>query len=242
MTTTNHYLFEQFSFKYPESQSLFEDFALAIPKNQWLGVLGPSGVGKSTLLHAIAKHIQQQTPTQKMALLPQKSTLLPWLSILDNVQLGDSLRGTSNKACRIKAAHLLHDVGLSGKSHHMPHQLSGGECQRVIIARTLYEDSDVVLMDEPFASLDAISKQDIQDCAQHYFKGKTVVLVTHDPLEALRLCHQMVVLKGKPVHYGETLTLHSPTPRKLDDPDITQHYDALMDRLLLAKQQVIQEA
>lgn len=241
MTILKHPVFEQFSFKYPESQFLFEDFSLPIPQDRWLAILGPSGVGKSTLLHAIAKQFQSKASGLKIALLPQSSTLLPWLTILDNVQIGDLLRGTKNTAGRIKATQLLAEMGLADKSQQTPAQLSGGQCQRAIIARTIYEESDIVLMDEPFASLDAITKQEIQDCAQKYFAGKTVILVTHDPLEALRLCDQIVVLKGKPVHYEEILSLYSATPRKLDDPEIAKHYNGLMDKLLLAKQQVVEE-
>ncbi len=242
MTLSDSHVFEQFSFKYPESQFLFEDFSLPIPKNHWLGILGPSGVGKSTLLHAIAKQIQLKSPALRVALLPQASTLLPWLNISDNILIGDLLRGGVTSSSRIKARNLLQEMGLANQGMKYPRQLSGGQCQRAIIARTIYEESDIVLMDEPFGSLDAITKQEIQDCAQKYFAEKTVVLVTHDPLEALRLCHQIIVLKGKPVHYDDVLQLHSPMPRKLDDHEVVQNYDMLMDKLLFAKRHVRDEA
>lgn len=241
MTLSDSHLFEQFSFKYPTSEFLFKDFYLPIPKNRWLGVLGPSGVGKSTLLHAIAKQIQLKSPELRITLLPQASTLLPWLNISDNVLIGDLLRGEVTSSSRIKARNLLQEMGLANLGVKYPGKLSGGQCQRAIIARTIYEESDIVLMDEPFGSLDAITKQEIQDCAQKYFAEKTVVLVTHDPLEALRLCHQIIVLKGKPVHYDDVLQLYSAMPRKLDDHEVAQNYEVLMEKLLLAKHHIREE-
>lgn len=242
MRTQEYLIFDQFSFKYPLSELLYQNFYLSIPKNRWLGILGPSGIGKTTLLHAIARQLHAKTPQLKISLLPQKITLLPWLSNLDNVLLGDVLRGSVTAACQLRARDLLQEVGLSFTGHLKPRQLSGGQCQRIIIARTIYESSEVVLMDEPFASLDAVTKQEIQDCAQHHFQHKTVVLVTHDPLEALRLCDQVIVLQGKPVSYDSPLHLHSPAPRKLDDPEVRQHYPTLMRKLIHAKQELKENA
>lgn len=238
MLTENHLMFDQFSLKYSESEFLYQDFSLSIPTNQWLGILGPSGVGKTTLLHAIAKHFRTIHPRMKISLLPQKTTLLPWLSVLDNVLLGEYLRGSIENSSYIEARDLLIKVGLNHLALQKPKQLSGGQCQRVIIARTMHEDSDIVLMDEPFASLDAITKQEIQECALQHFKHKTVILVTHDPLEALRLCDQIIVLQNKPVRYDTMLQLNSAKPRNLDHPEVMQHYQTLMDQLVTAKQHI----
>ena len=232
MTALNYLNFDQFSFDYSPTRPLFKDFSLSISKHQWLGILGPSGVGKSTLLHAIARQLQEKQPELHLALLSQQSTILPWLTVLDNVRIGDLLRDESSPG---QAEEILAQFGFGDCMHVLPKRLSGGQVQRVIIARTLYEKSDVVLMDEPFSSLDAITKQQIQDLAYHYFQHKTVILVTHDPLEALRLCHQIVVLKGKPVHYDEMLTLNSPAPRKLNEKEIIEYHDLLMNQLMNAK-------
>jgi len=232
MTESNNFHFDHFCFNYSSTSLLFKNFSLEIPKNQWLGILGPSGVGKSTLLHAIAQRIQKKQPDLHIALLPQQSTLLPWLTVLENVQVGHLLRGEQTSH---RAKEILTQLGLQNFMHKLPKQLSGGQAQRVIIARTLYEKSDVVLMDEPFSSLDAITKQQIQDLAYHYFKNKTVILVTHDPLEALRLCHQIIVLKGKPVHYDATLNLDSVAPRKLNEKEIISYHELLMNQLMNAK-------
>lgn len=233
MTALNYLHFDHFSFDYSPTWPLFKDFSLSIPKNQWLGILGPSGIGKSTLLHAIARHFQT---TLNVAVLPQQNSLLPWMNVLDNVLIGDRLRGQCRASNKNKAQQFLNDVGLREYANKMPRALSGGQSQRVTIARTLYEESDLVLMDEPFSSLDAITKQEIQDCAQHYFKNKTIILVTHDPLEALRLCHHIIVLKGTPAHYVDPLILHSPMPRKLNDVDVVSNYEGLMAELHRAKQ------
>lgn len=224
------FVLRAFSVAYRE-QKLYDNFFLTIPKGQWLGILGPSGVGKSTLLHAIANFIQHQHPENSVALLPQHHTLLPWLTVLQNIHLGSLLRAENMPECSVPTQSILQQVGLAQHALAYPHQLSGGQAQRAIIARTLYEKSDVVLMDEPFASLDAITKQSIHQVAYHAFHHKTVVLVTHDPLEALRLCDQLIVLQGTPVAYETVLTLDSNAPRTLHHPEVVLGYEALMEQL-----------
>lgn len=231
MSLSNNILFERFSFKYSPSQHLFKDFNLSLPKNQWLGILGPSGVGKSTLLHALANFIQEKHSALHIGLLPQQNTLLPWLKVIDNVCIGSLLREENLSDRQKNAKNILKQVGLENCASAYPQQLSGGQAQRVIIARTLYEKSDVIFMDEPFASLDAITKQQVQDVAHHAFQDKTVLLVTHDPLEALRLCDHIIVLQGQPVSYDAPIILNSKAPRRLNDQEIVLHYEILMEKL-----------
>ncbi len=238
MQLDHHFVFDHFSIKYPGADFLYQNFSLSIPKNRWLAILGPSGIGKSTLLHAISKQFHTKYAEVSISLLPQNITLLPWMCNLDNVLLGDLLRGKVSASCQIKARNLLEKVDLNGISHAKPKQLSGGERQRVIIARTMYEDSDIVLMDEPFSGLDAITTQEVQNYARQHFTGKTVVLVTHDPLEALRLCDQIIVLHGKPVSYHESLSLRSDAPRDIENNEVMQCYPILMQQLIEAKHQI----
>ena len=179
---------------------LFENFDLKIAAGRVTAILGRSGVGKSTLLRAIAGLAKPQagriTRGGAVAWMAQNDLLLPWASVLDNVVLGALLRGEAVDYGRARA--LLADVGLSAEADALPHRLSGGERQRVALARTLMEDREIVLMDEPFASLDALTREEVQALAMKLLDGRTVVLVTHDPLEAASLADEIVVLNGRP--------------------------------------------
>ena len=133
--------------------------------------------------------------------MAQQDLLLPWLGALDNVLLGYRLRGVSRaelKRLRERGRELLDRVGLGGREGDLPATLSGGMRQRVALARTLMEDRPVVLMDEPFSALDAITRFRLQDLAAEMLAGRTVLLVTHSPSEAVRLGHRLYVLSGQP--------------------------------------------
>jgi putative hydroxymethylpyrimidine transport system ATP-binding protein len=200
----------------PLFESLDADFAAG----RFTCLLGPSGVGKSTLLRAFAglAEVGPDAVSPKLARvawMAQDDLLCPWLDALGNVTLGASLRG--EKADLAKARGLLAQVGLADRANAAPHELSGGQRQRVALARTLYEDQDVVLMDEPFAWLDAPTRWRLQELAATLLAGRTVLLVTHDPREALRLGHDIRVLAGRPVKLGPVLSPTGATPRALDD-------------------------
>jgi len=129
--------------------------------------------------------------------MSQDDGLLPWLSVVNNVQLGPRLRGEASAATRQRAVKLLKQVNLSDWVNASTDQLSGGMRQRVALARTLLENKPIVLMDEPFSRLDAITRDELQLLATRLLQGKTVMLVTHDPLEALRLGHTIHVLQRR---------------------------------------------
>jgi putative hydroxymethylpyrimidine transport system ATP-binding protein len=152
--------------------------------------------------------------------MAQRDLLLPWLDILDNVLLGHRLRGDAAalEAARPRAHALLTDVGLGDRMGDRPEALSAGMRQRAALARTLCEARPVVLMDEPFAHLDAVTRLDLQDLAARLLSGRTVVLVTHDPLEALRLGHQVRVLSGSPFTVGPAIEPAGSVPRDPADP------------------------
>ena len=179
---------------------LFENFSLTIANGRVTALLGRSGVGKSTLLRTIAGLARPAAGrvlrSGAVAWMAQDDLLLPWASALDNVVLGARLRGEALDYARART--LLAEVGLSAQADSLPHTLSGGERQRVALARTLMEDRAIVLMDEPFASLDALTREEVQALAMKLLDGRTVVLVTHDPLEAANLADEIVVLAGRP--------------------------------------------
>lgn len=187
-----------------EHARLFGPIDVTLPAGQWSCVLGRSGVGKSTLLRLIAGLAVEGVFTGeitasdgaplagRISLMAQSDLLLPWLSVLENTVIGARLRGQVPEIAR--AQDMLARVGLGAHMHKRPQALSGGMRQRTALARTLVEDRPVVLLDEPFSALDASTRADMQELAAQVLRGKTVLLVTHDPAEAVRLGHKITVL------------------------------------------------
>ena len=167
--------------------------------------------------------------TGPVAYMGQNDLLLPWASALDNAVLGARLRGERPDFRR--ARRLLADVGLEDSARAMPATLSGGERQRVALVRTLMEDRAVVLMDEPFGSLDAITRHAAQDLAARMLAGRTVLLVTHDPLEALRLGDRVYVLTGRPAALEAVPAPSLAPPRDVRDPAVLAAQGDLLARL-----------
>ena len=158
--------------------------------------------------------------------MAQQDLLFPWLKVIDNVCLGARLR--HEKKDYKKAEELLEKVGLLSVKEQLPETLSGGMRQRVAIARTLYEDKPVVLMDEPFSALDAVTRATIQELAFDLLKTKTVLLVTHDPSEAARLCRRILVLKGQPAIFLPAILVEGKAPRNYDDKNRIKSETELM--------------
>jgi putative hydroxymethylpyrimidine transport system ATP-binding protein len=169
-----------------------------IAENQWIGIIGRSGVGKTTLLRCVAGLETGHSPPQQgltISYMPQKDWLLPWKTVLDNVVLPALLRNQTINADL--AQQYLTAVGLRGYQNFYPHQLSQGMRQRVALARTLFEDAELVLLDEPFSALDALTREEMQHLTKKVLAKKRVLFVTHDPYEAC-LSDQVYILKGKP--------------------------------------------
>ncbi|MFO1157869.1 MAG: ABC transporter ATP-binding protein [Reyranellaceae bacterium] len=209
-----------------------DDLTLEFPAGRTTCLLGRSGVGKTSLLRWLAGLLPGAAPSRDVAYMAQTDLLLPWLSVLDNVLLGYRLRGDAPaiKAARPRAIALLEQVGLLDRLADLPQALSGGMRQRAALARTLCEDRAVVLMDEPFAHLDAVTRLELQDLAARLLGGRTVVLVTHDPLEALRLGHQVRVLSGRPLTAGLPIEPKGPVPRDPGSPELLGlHADLLAE-------------
>lgn len=207
-----------------------ENLSLDFPGGRTTCLLGRSGVGKTSLLRHLAGLLPGSEAAGPVAYMAQRDLLLPWLSVLDNVLLGYRLRRdeAARHAAKPHARSLLGEVGLGDRLHDLPQTLSGGMRQRAALARTLCEDRQIVLMDEPFGHLDAVTRLDLQDLAAHLLQGRTVVMVTHDPLEALRLGHEIRVLSGSPFAVGPVIAPPGSVPRDPRDAELL----ALQARLI----------
>jgi putative hydroxymethylpyrimidine transport system ATP-binding protein len=226
-----------------DGAAVFDGLDFSLAGGQWTCLLGPSGVGKTTLLRLIAGLAAPEPPTEvtaedghpltgRVAYMAQQDLLLPWLSALDNVLVGARLRGEKiGPALTARARELLNKVGLGDRLRAKPAELSGGMRQRVALARTLMEDRPIVLMDEPFSALDAITRLRLQEVAARLLAGRTVLLVTHDPLEALRLGHGIHVMSGQPAEIGPAIMASGPPPRAPDDPALLARQAELLRRL-----------
>lgn len=224
---------------------LLDGLSFAVAPGAWTCLLGESGVGKSTLLRTIAgiipptgaTDIRAHDGTQirgRVAYMAQQDLLLPWLSAVDNVALGARLRGDAVDHGR--ARHILARAGVNERAGARPAELSGGERQRVALARTLMEERPIVLMDEPFSALDAITRARLQDLAVDLLANRTVLMVTHDPFEALRLADTIFVLAKRTPGPGfaesnDPITPPGATPRDPTDPALREAHRLIMQRL-----------
>ena len=224
---------------------VFTDLNLTLTSGQWTSILGQSGVGKSSLLQLlcgiaddadIRGRIQcsDGLPLEgRVAWMAQQDLLLPWLSLVDNVLLAARLTQgrTTSIEQRELALYLLQQVGLGERADALPAQLSGGQRQRVALARTLFQNQPLVCMDEPFSALDAINRLKLQDLAAELLANRTVLMITHDPLEALRLSNRILVLQGSPARLSAPLLPTGSTPRPVSDPLVLQQQAQLLELL-----------
>jgi NitT/TauT family transport system ATP-binding protein len=217
---------------------------LKIARGTFVAIVGASGVGKSTLLRVLiglaeasAGVVRVTTSPgahQPVALVFQDSRLLPWRSVLANVAFGLEGRGLSRGQRRTRALEALRIVGLADLATRWPHQLSGGQRQRVALARALAVEPEVLLMDEPFSALDAITREQLQDELVRIWQttGKTVLFVTHDIEEAAYLADRVVVLAGSPGRTVADIVIDAPRPRRRNAgpaelvSDVRQHLGA----------------
>ncbi len=222
-----------------EGRALFGEVSLCLAPARWTCVLGPSGVGKSTVLRLLAGlstgglfhgdiRADDGAPLAgRVSYMAQSDLLPPWLDVEGGVVLGARLRG--EKPDRERARRLISRVGLSDHVHKRPRALSGGMRQRAALARALMEDRPVALLDEPFSALDAATRADMQELAFETLTGRTVLLVTHDPTEAVRLGHRIYLLMPDGLH--DVDVPESPPMRASGAEETLQAQAALLERL-----------
>jgi len=226
-----------------EATEVLRDFSLDVPKGRFVAILGPSGVGKSTLLRVVAGLLKPTAGTVRVATgedkpLPvamvfQDARLLPWRTVADNVSFGLEHGQARARERRERAGAMLALVGLAGYEARYPHELSGGQRQRVALARALAVDPDVLLMDEPFAALDAITREGLQDelIGIHRETGKTVLFVTHSIDEAVYLADEVIAIAGRPGRLAAAVPVAAPRPRPRGHAELAAIAAALRERL-----------
>ncbi len=212
--------------------------SLDVTLGEFVCLIGASGCGKSTLLSLVAG---LDTPTagtigtfgRKVALMFQEPALFPWLTAAKNVELALRPSGMARKARRDRAAELLEAVHLDGFGDKRPHELSGGMRQRVAMARALATSADVLLMDEPFGALDAMTRDLLHDELDRICmdRGLTVLFVTHNVREAVRLGDRVVVLSSRPGRVIDEFAVPIPGPRRIDSPQVAELAGKITDRL-----------
>lgn len=202
--------------------------SLEVEEGEFFGIVGPSGCGKTTLLNLIAG-LEEPTegaifidgsevkgPGFERGMLFQEGALLPWRSVMKNIEFGLEIRGIDKEEREGIARKYLNMVGLGGFEESYPHELSGGMAQRTALARVLTFDPEVLLMDEPFASVDALTREKLQEELLRIWEEtkKTVVFVTHSIDEIVYLSDRVAVLTARPARVKEIVEIDLPRPRR----------------------------
>jgi len=213
--------------RYGSGPIVLDDVSLDIAPGEFVCLLGASGCGKSTLLNLIAglertTSGEIETPDSGASVMFQESALMPWLTARQNIELALRLRGVPRKDRRAEAVRLLGTVNLAEAGDKRPHELSGGMRQRVALARALAQDRDVLLMDEPFAALDAITRDLLHEELERVWRatGRTIVFVTHNVREAARLGQRVVLLSSRPGRVVDEWRIANTHGRRIESPEV----------------------
>jgi NitT/TauT family transport system ATP-binding protein len=212
--------------------------SLTVAKGEFVCLLGASGCGKSTLLSLVAGLDRISGGTldiggRHVSLMFQEAALFPWLSVAGNVELPMRLRGVPKAERKRRATELLEIVRLRGFGDKRPHELSGGMRQRVALARSLAQDADILLMDEPFGALDAMTRDILHDELERIWREQelTVLFVTHNVREAVRLGDRVILLSSRPGRVIEDFGIKHERPRRIDSPEVSGQAAEITDRL-----------
>lgn len=195
---------ENISFSYDGGIPLLKDISFSLEKNEFLSIVGSSGCGKSTIIKLIAgieKADKGKIKGLITGYMPQRDLLLPWRTVLENIMLPVELNKKDKEEGKKKAVAYLEKLHLAEYKDKLPHELSGGMRQRVSFLRTLLTEADILLLDEPFSALDAITKEYLQKWLLDTLKefNKSIIFITHDINEALFLSDRILVCKDKPL-------------------------------------------
>ncbi|MCU1469396.1 MAG: sulfate transporter ATP-binding protein [Glaciihabitans sp.] len=217
---------------------VLDSVSAQIADGEFVCLLGASGCGKSTLLNLIAG-LDQPTAgsvsvtSGRAAVMFQESALFPWLSARRNVELALGLRGVPRAQRRAEAMELLDLVNLADAADRRPHELSGGMRQRVALARSLAQDRPVLLMDEPFAALDAITRDLLHAELEQVWRatGRTIVFVTHNVREAARLGQRVILMSSRPGRIAREWQVDDTNQRRIESPEVARLSIEITDEL-----------
>jgi NitT/TauT family transport system ATP-binding protein len=212
--------------------------SLTVGQGEFVCLLGASGCGKSTLLSLVAgldaiSGGTLDTGGRRVSLMFQEAALFPWLSVAGNVELPLRLNGVGRAERKQRAEELLEVVRLKGFGGKRPHELSGGMKQRVALARALAQDADILLMDEPFGALDAMTRDILHDELERIWRERelTVLFVTHNVREAVRLGDRVILLSSRPGRVIEDFAVKHERPRRIDSPEVSAQAAEITDKL-----------
>ncbi|TPM94749.1 ABC transporter ATP-binding protein [Mesorhizobium sp. B2-1-3A] len=225
------------------------DINLDVAAGEFVSILGPSGAGKSTLFQILTGATMPEAgsiafdgseltdPAGKFAFMPQRDALMPWRRVLDNAVLGLEVQGVPRREARRRVAPLFEQFGLAGFEQHYPSQLSGGMRQRVALLRTVVQDRQMLLLDEPFGALDALTRTSMQQWLERMWERHrwTALLITHDVREAVFLSDRIYVLSARPARVVREIAVPLGRPRTVHDlsaPEATRIEAELLDALL----------
>ena len=221
------------------SLNAIKEISFSVDKEQFICVVGPSGSGKSTLIRVLAGLLQPSMgeakldgsqisqPRQGVGIVFQKANLMPWRSVLRNITLPLEIQNIPDNEAQVRARELINLVGLDGFEEWLPHDLSGGMLQRVAIARSLVSDPELLLLDEPFGALDALTREKMGAELLRIWRArkKTVIMITHDISEAVFLADRVLAISPQPGNIRLNLPIKLSRPRKEEDRFTPQFVD-----------------